>query len=66
MYFGINSYETTQIIQSEEEISNSKEIVKGIYEMFGTIDIKKTILIFLIYFLGGFSYMELFCHWFCC
>ena len=54
MYFGINSYETTQIIQSEEEISNSKEIVKGIYEMFGTIDIKKTILIFLIYFLGGF------------
>ena len=45
MYFGINSYETTQIIQSEEEISNSKEIVKGIYEMFGTIDIKKTILI---------------------
>ena len=54
MYFGINSYETTQIIQSEEEISNSKEIVKGIYEMFDTIDIKKTILIFLIYFLGGF------------
>ena len=54
MYFGINSYETTQIIQSEEEISNSKEMVKGIYEMFGTIDIKKTILIFLIYFLGGF------------
>lgn len=54
MYFGINSYETTQIIQSEEEISNSKEIVKGIYEIFGTIDIKKTILIFLIYFLGGF------------
>ena len=54
MYFGINSYETTQIVQSEEEINNSKEVVKGIYEMFGTIDIKKTVFIFLIYFLGGF------------
>ena len=54
MYFGINSYETTQIVQTEEEINNSKEVVKGIYEMFGTIDIKKTVFIFLIYFLGGF------------
>ena len=45
MYFGINSYETTQIVQSEEEINNSKEVVKGIYEMFGTIDIKKTVFI---------------------
>ena len=60
MYFGINSYETTQIVQSEEEINNSKEVVKGIYEMFGTIDIKKTVFIFLIYFLGDFSCMVLF------
>ena len=30
MYFGINSYETTQIVQSEEEINNSKEVVKGL------------------------------------
>tara|TARA_B100000941_G_scaffold290099_1_gene271135 strand:- start:486 stop:1805 length:1320 start_codon:yes stop_codon:yes gene_type:complete len=54
MYFGINSYETTQIVQSEEEINSSKEVIKGIYEMFGTIDVQKTVFIFLIYFLGGF------------
>ncbi|MAD58573.1 MAG: ABC transporter permease [Porticoccus sp.] len=54
MYFGINSYETTQIVQTEQEINNSKEIVKSIYDMFAAVDIKKTVLIFLIYFLGGF------------
>ena len=54
MYFGINSYETTQIVQTEQEVNNSKEIVKGIYDMFAAVDIKKTVLIFLIYFLGGF------------
>tara|TARA_Y100000768_G_scaffold371697_1_gene338654 strand:+ start:40 stop:1359 length:1320 start_codon:yes stop_codon:yes gene_type:complete len=54
MYFGINSYETTQIVQSEQEINNSKEIVKGIYDMFAAVDIKKTVFVFLIYFLGGF------------
>ena len=54
MYFGINSYETTQIVQSEQEVNNSKEIVKSIYDMFAAVDIKKTVLIFLIYFLGGF------------
>ena len=54
MYFGINSYETTQIVQTEQEVNNSKEIVKGIYDMFVAVDIKKTVLIFLIYFLGGF------------
>ena len=56
MYFGINSYETTQIVQSEEEINNSKEVVKGIYEMFGTIDIKKTVFIFSFIFWGFFLY----------
>jgi ABC-2 type transport system permease protein len=54
MYFGINSYETTQIVQTEQEVNNSKEIVKSIYDMFAAVDIKKTVLIFLIYFLGGF------------
>tara|TARA_A100001015_G_scaffold279718_1_gene341173 strand:+ start:2142 stop:3461 length:1320 start_codon:yes stop_codon:yes gene_type:complete len=54
MYFGINSYETTQIVQTEQDVNNSKEIVKGIYDMFAAVDIKKTVLIFLIYFLGGF------------
>ena len=54
MYFGINSYETTQIVQTEQDVNNSKEIVKGIYDMFAAVDIKKTVFIFLIYFLGGF------------
>ena len=54
MYFGINSYETTQIVQTEQEVNNSKEIVKSIYDMFAAVDIKKTVFIFLIYFLGGF------------
>ena len=54
MYFGINSYETTQIVQTEQDVNNSKEIVKGIYDMFAAVDIKKTVLIFLVYFLGGF------------
>ena len=44
----------TQIINSQEEIDQSKEMVAGFYEMFASIDIYKTVIVFLIYFTGGF------------
>ena len=54
LYFGIDTANTTQIINSQEEIDQSKEMVAGFYEMFASIDIYKTVIVFLIYFTGGF------------
>jgi ABC-2 type transport system permease protein len=54
IYFGIDTSNTSQIINSQEEIDQSKEMVAGFYEMFASIDIYKTIIVFLIYFTGGF------------
>ena len=54
LYFGIDTSSTTQIINSQEEIDQSKEMVAGFYEMFASIDIYKTVIVFLIYFTGGF------------
>ena len=54
IYFGIDSVETSQIVASEQEIDKSKEMVMGFYEMFASVDIKKIIIVFLIYFMGGF------------
>ena len=54
LYFGIDTANTTQIINSQEEIDQSKEMVTGFYEMFASIDIYKTVIVFLIYFTGGF------------
>ena len=54
LYFGIDTTNTTQIINSQEEIDQSKEMVAGFYEMFASIDIYKTVIVFLIYFTGGF------------
>ena len=54
LYFGIDTANTTQIINSQEEIDQSKEMVAGFYEMFASIDIYKIVIVFLIYFTGGF------------
>ena len=54
LYFGIDTANTSQIINSQEEIDQSKEMVAGFYEMFASIDIYKTVIVFLIYFTGGF------------
>ena len=54
IYFGINSVEPTQVVASEADINESREMVMGIYEMFSSVDIKKLVITFLIYFMGGF------------
>ena len=54
VYFGIDSAETTQIVNNQEQMDQSKEMVAGFYELFSTVDISKLVFVFLIYFTGGF------------
>ncbi len=54
LYFGIDTIDSSQIPVNQEEISQSKEMVAGFYELFSSIDVYKIIFIFLIYFTGGF------------
>ena len=54
IYFGIDNVETTQIVNTQEQIDQSKEMVAGFYELFSSVDVFELVFIFLIYFTGGF------------
>ena len=54
IYFGIDNVETTQIVNTQEQIDQSKEMVAGFYELFSSVDVFELVVIFLIYFTGGF------------
>lgn len=54
LYFGIDTVGSTQIPGNQQEIDQSKEMVAGIFDLFSSIDVYKTIIVFLIYFTGGF------------
>ena len=39
IYFGIDNVETTQIVNTQEQIDQSKEMVAGFYELFSSVDV---------------------------
>jgi ABC-2 type transport system permease protein len=54
-YFGYDSTSSVNDIVSVQENSDqSKEIVFGMFDMLSSLDIKKIVISFIIYFLGGF------------
>ena len=54
-YFGYDgSNSVNEVMSVQENSDQSKEIVFGIFDMISSVDIKKIVIIFIIYFLGGF------------
>ena len=54
-YFGYDgSNSVNEVMSVQENSDQSKEIVFGIFDMISSVDIKKIIITFIIYFLGGF------------